>query len=113
MFPVIRNGAELVIESTSHSELTINDIIAYFIESHLFVHRIRRIEPRFIVASGDNQRSPCCAVKSDDILGRISSIENPSLFERSARKINATARIINKLLPRPNHNLTGENNGIL
>ena len=73
MLPVIRNGDWVRIERKSADRIQRGGILAFFLESDLFIHRIIRVtgrlpEPSF-VTRGDSYFGSQCTVPFSQVLG--------------------------------------------
>jgi phage repressor protein C with HTH and peptisase S24 domain len=82
MSPEIRNGAEVVIERSIPEQLTIGDVVAYFIGSNLFIHRIAEKKSNLLRMRSDNDSVVQHDVSVDEILGRVKIIRNPHIVQR-------------------------------
>lgn len=75
MFPTIKNGDKLIID-TNCDELNENDIILYYLfdKKLLVAHRIIRICKNIIFVKGDNVDSIDNPIRKNHVIGKVVNI---------------------------------------
>jgi len=94
MFPSIRPGDTLLIELSRHPDVVNGDIVLFFREHRLFVHRAvgRSHDDSWILTRGDAMRGEDPPVHEAELLGKVTLIwrggkcteppKSPGAFER-------------------------------
>ena len=87
MGKTIRHRAVIDVHRTAFDEIHAGDIVAYFMGNRLMVHRIIEKLENELVIRGDSEPSRPHRVAPEAVLGRVTAIRNPDLFERLKGKI--------------------------
>lgn len=82
MRPAIRSGALITIEQAVPESLRPGDVLAFFLDSRLFAHRLVAHQAGKFVLRSDSGRPDIHEVAEGNILGKVTKVANPSLWSR-------------------------------
>jgi len=86
MIPAVLPGDTLRVQRCTSNDIGVGDVVMFTRDGRLFAHRVVSRKRGTLVTQGDNLESPDAPVLDSEFLGRVVSVERPSIVSRIVRR---------------------------